>query len=70
MFCSTFFSIFLLIVSASQHSGGADQDFGNDLDNSKNGLNNSLDADQESDSEERIEFQCSVCERKCSDLEQ
>lgn len=60
----------LFIISASQHSGGADQDFGNDLDNSKSGLNNSLDADQESDSEERIEFQCSVCERKCTDLEQ
>lgn len=60
------------IISVSQHSGLAEQDFNlsNDIDSTKNVLNSSVDADRESDSEERIEFHCSVCERQCTDLEQ
>lgn len=60
------------MLSGSQHSGTAEEDFSitHDLDNSKGDLNNSVDQDRDTDDEERIDFQCTVCERQFQDLDQ
>lgn len=69
---SVFFFFFFSV--GSQHSGAAEEEFSikNELENSKVDLNNSIEPepDRDSEGEERIEFQCPVCERHCQDLEQ
>lgn len=67
------FLIFYSRDVGSQHSETAEEDRSvtNDLDNSKNDLNSSIDRDQEdSEDDDGIDTRCVVCDRQCNDIDQ